>query len=134
MPRHASIHPTQAELEILNVLWRQGPSTVRQVHDAVQAGRQIPTTLTTTLKMLQLMVEKHLVVRMDMRPHQYRAAARQEQTQAGLVEDLVRRAFDGSVHKLLVRAVEDADLSGDELKALRQLIDHVRDHTRGDKS
>ena len=125
MPRRPSLHPTEAELEILNVLWRRGPSTVREVHETLQADRR--TTLTTTLKLLQIMTEKGLTIRDDdARPHVYRAAAPEEKTQAGLLEDLATRAFDGSVAKLLVRAVEDADLTGDELRDLRKLIDGLR--------
>ncbi len=130
MPRRASAYPTQAELEVLNVLWRRGPSTVRQVHRALQADRQ--TALTTTLKILQVMVEKGLTTRTDTRPHAYSAAAAQAKTQAGLVADLVRRAFDGSVGKLLVRAVEDARLSSDELREIHLAIDKLRGSKRGE--
>ena len=134
MPRRASTHPTQAELEILNVLWASGPSTVRQVHDILQQQRAAATTLTTTLKMLQLMVDKNLVGRSDTRPHQYSPLIEKGQTQSNLLDDLVRRAFDGSVATLVVRAVEDSDLSKDDLRQLQQLIDHMRKQERGEKA
>ena len=88
MPRRASSQPTEAELEILNVLWQQGPSTVRQVHETLQADRE--TSLTTTLKMLQVMTAKDLVVREDTsRPHKYRPALPEGKVQ------LLRRALPG---------------------------------------
>ena len=133
MPRRASIYPTQAELEILNVLWRRGSSTVRQVHQTLREDGTTHTTLTTTLKMLQIMVDKRLVRRADTKPHQYVAAIDQGHTQTGLLDDLVRRAFDGSVHKLVMRAVEESGLSGEELRNLQQLIDHMRQQNRGEE-
>ncbi len=129
MPRRSSAHPTEAELEVLSVLWRQGPATVRQVHQALQADRR--TGLTTTLKMLQVMTQKGLVDCDDKRPHTYSPAVPQKQTQAGLVRDLARKAFDGSVGKLLVRAVEETELSGRELHEIQTLIDGVRKGKRG---
>jgi len=132
MPRRASLHPTQAELEVLNVLWRRGPSTVRQVHRALQADRQ--TILTTTLKILQVMTDKGLTSRSDTRPHVYSPTIAQAKTQAGLVADLVQRAFDGSVRKLLIRAVEDTKLDPDELREIHRAIGQLRKQTRGEQS
>jgi len=130
MPRRSSPHPTEAELEILNVLWREGPSTVRQVHETLQADRQ--TSLTTTLKLLQVMTEKRLATRdEEARPHRYSAAKPEKKTQAGLLDELARRAFGGSMRKLLVRAVEEGDLSEEELGDIRKLVDKVRNNQRG---
>jgi BlaI family penicillinase repressor len=130
MPARTSIHPTTAELEVLSILWQRGPSTVRDVHEALQADRT--TSLTTTLKILQVMTEKRLTTRTDSRPQLYAAAKPAEKTQAGLLRDLVRRAFDGSVRKLMVRAVEDGGLSGAELREIQRLIDAHRKGKRGD--
>jgi BlaI family penicillinase repressor len=131
MPVRPSSHPTEAELEILNVLWRRGPSTVREVHEALQADRT--TGLTTTLKLLQVMTEKGLVTRGDEpRPHRYAPASPEETTQAGLLGDLAQRAFEGSLRKLLIRAVEDGDLDSDELEELQALIDNIREGQRGE--
>ena len=125
MPRPSPLQPTAAELKILSVLWDRGESTVREVHEVLQQDRR--TGLTTTLKILQIMTRKGLVRRdSDVYPHRYRAAAGAEKTQAGLVRDLARKAFDGSVSQLLIRAVEDGGLSDEELKELRALIDEVR--------
>jgi len=114
-------------LEILSVLWRSGPSTVREVHEALQADRE--TGLTTTLKLLQVMLEKELTTRdEEARPHRYSAAKPEKNTQAGLLAELVRRAFGGSMRKLLVRAVEEGDLSAEDIQ---ELVDRVREDQRG---
>jgi len=132
MPRRSSSHPTEAELEVLNVLWQLGEATVRQVHETLQADRT--TSLTTTLKLLQVMTEKGLTVRdSDARPHRYASAVSAENTQAGLVDDLVQRAFGGSARQLVVRAVEEGGLSAEELGEIRKLIDRVRKGKRGEK-
>jgi predicted transcriptional regulator len=132
MPRRASAHPTEAELEILNVLWEHGASTVRQVHEALQADRK--TGLTTTLKLLQVMATKGLVIRDDHGyPQRFRPAAPQQETQSKLLDDLIQRAFGGSAQKLLVRAVRDKKLSGPELREIRDLIDRRRIGKRGGK-
>ena len=132
MPRRPSPHPTVAELEVLTVLWRKGPSTVRQVHQVLQADRD--TSLTTTLKLLQVMADKGFVIRSDSRPQRFAAAAPAEQTQANLLRDLARRAFDGSVRKLLIRAVEEGDLSSAELREIRTLINNLSKGPRGGRS
>ena len=81
MPARTSTHPTEAELEVLAVLWRRGPSTVRDVHQVLQADRE--TGMTTTLKILQVMTAKGLATRSDSRPQVYSAAKPEEKTQAG---------------------------------------------------
>ena len=133
MPNRPSTSPTQAELEILAILWRQGPSTVRQVHEILQADRRA-TAMTTTLKILQLMTDKRLTTRTDSRPQLYAPAKPAARTQSSLLKDFVRKAFDGSVHKMMIRAVEDGDLKPEELDEIQQLIDNARKPpTRGDK-
>ena len=87
--------PTDAELEILTVLWSRGPTTVREVHEAICARK--PTQYTTVLKMLQIMAEKGLVRRDEkQRAHIYQAAQPQEWTQRQLAGDLLQRAFNGA--------------------------------------
>src|SRR5881628_3299671 len=93
--------PTDAEIAILAVLWRQGASTVREVHDAL--GKD--SGYTTTLKLMQLMLEKGLVVRNERyRSHLYEAGAPREQTQRQIAGDLLKRAFDGSAKSLVLGA------------------------------
>ena len=131
--RPSSTSPTHAELEILAILWRRGPSTVRQVHEILQADRRA-TAMTTTLKILQLMTDKRITTRTDSRPQLYAPAKPAERTQSSLLKDFVRKAFDGSVHKMMIRAVEDGDLKPEELDEIQQLIDNARKPpTRGDK-
>src|SRR4029077_20971566 len=91
--------PTDAELEILTVLWSRGPSTVRDVHETITARR--PAQYTTVLKMLQIMSEKGLVERDEKeRAHVYKSARPREWTQRQLAGDLLQRAFDGSAKSL----------------------------------
>ncbi len=131
MPSRPSEHPTEAELEILSILWRRGPSTVRNVHEILQRDRT--TSMTTTLKILQVMTEKGLASRSNSRPQLYSAAKPQAKTQSGLLKELVRRAFDGSVRKLMLRAVEESTLSNEELAEIQKLIDARRKQKRGAK-
>jgi predicted transcriptional regulator len=113
--------PTDAELAILNVLWERGPSTVRDVHDALSQTQA--TGYTTVLKLLQIMTEKGLVVRDEtQRAHIYEARNSEQRTQRQLLADLVDRAFGGSPAKLVVQALSGRKASSDELKAIRELL------------
>jgi BlaI family transcriptional regulator, penicillinase repressor len=116
--------PTDVELSILRVLWRLGPSTVRQVHeDLAQRGQ---TGYTTVLKMLQIMTEKGLVERDDSeRAHVYVARRPEEQTLGQLVGDLLDRAFEGSASRLVLRALESRPASHEELAEIRKLLDEL---------
>ncbi len=117
--------PTEAELAILTVLWERGPSTVRQVHEALADTRD--TGYTTTLKLMQIMADKGLVKRNETaRTHVYSAVAGEEQTQRVLVKDLVDRAFGGSAAALVLRALSEGT-SDDELREIRKLIDDYRE-------
>ncbi len=114
--------PTDAELAILRVLWDRGPSTVRQVHGVLERDR--PTGYTTVLKLLQIMIEKGLVLRDESeRTHVYRARLSEQQTQRQLVRDLVDRAFDGSAAKLVMQALATKRASREELDEIRRLLD-----------
>ena len=119
-----SPHPTDGEMAILRVLWRCGPSTVRAVHDEVQKQRTIGYT--TVLKMLQIMLEKGIVLREEAsRPHVYRPAQPPEQIQEGLVPALARKAFGGSAASLVMRALSAKTTSRDELREIRELLDSL---------
>jgi predicted transcriptional regulator len=115
--------PTDAELALLGVLWRRGPSTVRQIHDSLPASG---TGYTTTLKILQKMTEKGLVARDEsQRSHVYSAALAAEQTQRQLLRDLLRRAFEGSPARLVMQALAAEPASPEELAAIRKLLDEL---------
>ena len=120
------LRPTDAELSILRVLWARGPSTVRQVHEALADTQD--TGYTTTLKLMQIMADKGLVERNETaRTHIYTAIAGQEQTQSQLVKDLVDRAFGGSAAALVLRALSADDATDAELKEIRKMIDDYRE-------
>ncbi len=121
--------PTDAELEILTVLWSRGPSTVRQVHESI--SRRKPTQYSTVLKFMQIMSEKGLVRRDEKeRAHIYEAAQPREWTQQRLAGDLLQRAFGGSAKSLLVGALSARKASKQELAELRNLLD---DYEKGAK-
>lgn len=121
MSRNALPKPTDAELAILGVLWQAGPSTVRQVHDALAGERGIGYT--TILKLLQIMADKGLVERDEaQRSHVYRARLPREQTQAQLVGDLLEKAFGGSAAKLVMSALSHQPASPEELAEIRRML------------
>ncbi|HLL77466.1 MAG TPA: BlaI/MecI/CopY family transcriptional regulator [Pyrinomonadaceae bacterium] len=114
--------PTDAELEILNVLWQRGAATVREVHDELSARKA--TLYTTVLKTLQIMTEKGLVERDEsQRAHLYRARLAQDETQRQLLNDLLARAFDGSASKLVMQALSAKEASAEELTEIRAMLD-----------
>ncbi len=116
--------PTTAELDILNVLWTQGPCTVRQVHEALERARG--TGYTTTLKLMQLMADKGLVRRnVSQRSHVYRPNVSEEKTQRRLVGDLMDRAFSGSASQLVMRALAVKPTDANELDEIRGLLDEL---------
>jgi predicted transcriptional regulator len=111
--------PTESELSILHVLWTKGPSSVREVWEAL--GQE--TGYTTVLKLLQIMLEKGLV-RRDEREmtHVYASVAPKEETQQKLVSGLVDRAFGGSAGELVLRALSAKPIPAEELRAIRELL------------
>jgi BlaI family transcriptional regulator, penicillinase repressor len=120
--------PTEAELAILQVLWRQGPATVREVHEALSHRKE--STYTTTLKLLQIMREKGLVKRNeDHKSHVYAAADKAEDTQRQLVGNLLEQAFGGSTSQLVLRALSAKPASAGELAEIRQIIEQLENDT-----
>lgn len=112
--------PTDAELDILAVLWRLGPATVREVHEELAKDNGY----TTTLKQMQLMTEKKLVKRSErFRSHVYEARLPREQTQQQIAGDLLRRAFGGSAKSLVLGALSAQPASAEELKDIREMLD-----------
>jgi BlaI family transcriptional regulator, penicillinase repressor len=113
--------PTEAELAILQILWKHGPSTVREVHTALQSRG---TGYTTALKQMQVMIEKGLLTRSDRyRSHVYEARIPREQTQLLLTRNLLQRAFDGSAKNLVLGALSAQPVSASELAEIRQMLD-----------
>jgi BlaI family penicillinase repressor len=121
--------PTDAELEILTVLWSRGPATVREIHEVIVKRK--PTQYTTVLKTLQIMAEKGLVHRDEQqRAHIYKAAGSRESTQQQLAGDLLQRAFSGSAARLLQGALSARKASKAELIELRKLLDEYEKESR----
>jgi predicted transcriptional regulator len=123
MPKLNLPRPTDFELSILRVLWRDGPSTVRHVQESLPEE----TGYTTVLKIMQIMTEKGLLLRDESeRTHVYRARLPEEQTQKQLVNDLVEKAFSGSAKNLVLRALSARKASPEELSEIRKLIDEMQ--------
>jgi len=124
--------PTESELSILRVLWERGPSTVREVMEALAAERDMGYT--TVLKFLQIMFEKGLVKRNEQgRTHVYEAATPAEKMRSRLLGDLVDKVFSGSVGHLVMQALGSKKVSRKELEAIRSLLDEL-DEKKGGKS
>jgi predicted transcriptional regulator len=120
--------PTDAELAILRVLWERGPSTVKAVHQVLESSRK--TGYTTVLKFMQIMIEKGLVTRDETSfAHVYQARIPQELAERSLVADLMDRAFDGSMSRLIMRALAAKKATPEELAEIRKIL---RGHRRGD--
>lgn len=116
--------PTDAELSILRVLWQRGPSTVRDVFDALAPERH--TGYTTVLKLMQIMAAKGLVIRDDTeRAHVYRAAQSEEQAKRSLTGEFIERVFGGSSQQLLLQALATHKASAEELAEIRRLLDEL---------
>jgi predicted transcriptional regulator len=129
MPRPRLPRPTDAELEILNVLWRRGPSTVREIHEEILAARE--TGYTSVLKLVQIMAAKGLVERDEVRrAHVYRAATAEEETQRALVRDLAERAFGGSAARLVMRALAAERATPEERALIRRMLES---HEEGER-
>ncbi len=117
--------PTEAELELLRILWEKEPATVREIYDALNLSRAVGYT--TALKLLQIMTTKGLVVRDEAnRAHLYRAAVSQDETQNEMLKDLSVRLFSGSAAQLALHALAMEPASFAELNAIRALIDSKR--------
>ena len=124
MIRTLIMKPTDAELEILHVLWANGPSTVRQVHEKLSQSRDIGYT--TALKFMQIMNEKGLLSREeDARSHTYKALVSEEDTQRNLVDRFVETAFRGSASKLVMQVLGQHKASREELDEIKNLLDNL---------
>jgi len=117
--------PTKSELEILKVLWQLGPSTVRQVNIVLnEQSREVHYT--STLKLMQIMMEKELLKRNeDNMTHVYMAAVEEQKTKGELVDKFVSNLFEGSASKLMMHLVGTHKTSLEELEAIRKILDEV---------
>jgi BlaI family penicillinase repressor len=121
--------PTASELEILRVLWSRGPSTVREVHDALSEKKSLGYT--TVLKLLQIMTTKGTVRRNEtQRAHVYEAGLPAEQTKRQLAGDMLQRVFEGSASQLMMHALAGRKTSREEVEELRRLLDDYERNRR----
>jgi predicted transcriptional regulator len=128
VPSHPP-RPTDAELAILRVLWESGPLPVREIQRILD--REKPTGYTTALKMLQIMTEKGLVDRDEsVRPQIYRARYSRRHTQRRLVDDLLTRAFGGSVRELVLQALSTKRSTPAELAEIEKLLDRIEGESK----
>ncbi|MCI5080937.1 MAG: BlaI/MecI/CopY family transcriptional regulator [Saprospiraceae bacterium] len=124
--------PTEAELEILQILWSAGPSTVREVNDKLNEEREVGYT--TTLKLMQIMAEKGLAKRdTASRTHVYTAAVEESDTQQRLLQNFVDMTFKGSAMKMVMQALGNHKASQEELEEIKALIEKMEDQ-QGKKS
>lgn len=124
MKKPPNVKPTEAELEILQVIWKHGPATVRDVHERLTHRRDVGYT--TTLKTMQNMAQKKLLHRNDtQRSHVYTAAIRQEDTQRMLLDRFLDTTFGGSASRLVMQALGHQKTTPEELQQIKALIDQL---------
>ena len=113
--------PTEKELQILSILWSQGPSTVRDINKVM--NRDEDTGYTTTLKLMQIMYEKGLLKRNESaKTHIYSPAHSEAQVQEEVIDNLLNRVFAGSTEKLVLRALSSKKVSIEELAKIKKMI------------
>ena len=126
MARRKTNGPTEKELAILKVLWAKGPCTVRQVNDQINTEKE--TGYTTTLKLMQIMADKGLLVRNESAfKHVYKPAVSAESTEKQIVGDVLDKVFSGSAERMVMRAITSKRMSAEELKNIRRLLDKMEE-------
>ena len=124
MARPSSRHPTELELEILKILWRQGPLPVRQVRQALASSRELAYTSVMTI--MNIMVDKGYLARRKQGPSfVYRPRVSEKKTSGRMLKDLVNRVFDGSAVAVVVNLLETSDVDEQELEELRGILERV---------
>lgn len=120
-----NIKPTESELEILQVLWKKGTASVREVHEELLETKD--AGYTTTLKLMQIMHEKGLVKRDDsIKTHIYQAAVSKEKTQKHLLGKMIDSLFGGSPGQLVMQALGNHKASADELEEIQKMLDNLK--------
>lgn len=118
------IKPTESELEILRILWEKDACTVREVHEILEKNK--PVGYTSTLKLMQIMLEKGLVSRDESsRVHVYRALINQERTQKQLVNKMIDSMFNGSAARLVIHALGNHKASPREIAEIKEYLDQL---------
>ena len=116
--------PTDSELEILNILWEKGPCTVREIHEVLEKSKD--AGYTTTLKLMQIMLDKKLLSRdASSKTHIYNAAISQEHTQGQLVKRMIDTVFNGSAMDMVMQALGNHKANAEELEQIKQYLDEM---------
>ncbi len=124
MKKKSSPKPTEAELEILQILWDSGPTTVRFVNDKLNLKKEVGYT--TTLKIMQIMTEKNLLARdEENKSHIYSAVYKKDETQKVLLDKFLESAFGGSASKLVLQALGNRKTSKKEIEEIRKFLDEI---------
>lgn len=132
MNANKPVKPTDSELEILNVLWAKGPATVRDIHDALAATKD--AGYTTTLKLMQIMLEKGLLRREPSgKTHIYEAAITQEHTQGQIVRRMIDTVFNGSAMQLVMQALGNHKTNAAELEEIKKYLAAIEEQEKGKK-
>ncbi len=130
MNKQGRIKPTESELEILQIIWDNGPSTVRFVNDKLNERKK--TGYTTTLKLMQIMLEKKLLSRNEKsRIHIYHPVVQKEAMQSELLDRFMENTFSGSAHKLVMKALGNHKTSRTELEEIKKLIKDLEKNNDG---
>jgi BlaI family transcriptional regulator, penicillinase repressor len=120
-----TIKPTESELEILQILWKKGNASVREVHEELLLTKE--AGYTTTLKLMQIMHEKGLVKRDDsIKTHIYQAAVSKEKTQKHLLNKMIDTLFGGSPGELVMQALGNHKASAEELEEIQKILDNLK--------
>jgi len=121
------IQPTESELEVLQVLWKEGPCTVRQVNDILKLNRDVGYT--TTLKIMQIMTEKKLVTRdTGSKTHVYHSSVKENSTQKSLLNTFIQKTYRGSAMQLVMQALGNQKASLEEIEELKKMIKRIEDN------
>ena len=120
------VKPTNSELEILQILWRKGESTVREVNEELSKEREAEVGYTTTLKLMQIMHEKGLVERdTSNRTHKYKALISQQDTSQGILQAMIDTVFNGSAAQLVMQALSNKSSSKEEIRKIKEYLDQL---------
>lgn len=133
MPKEEKTNPTPSELEILQFLWKHGPSTVKQIHEELEKSKEV--RYTTTLKTMQVMFERGMLQREAQgRKHIYQAAIAEDETQDVLLDRFLNKTFRGSALKMVMRALGNYDATQSDLNQLKDYIDQMEKTQKNEDS
>lgn len=132
MSMKKKINPTESELEILQILWENGPSSVRFVNDKQNELKEVGYT--TTLKIMQIMSEKGLLeVNKEQRQHIYSSAIDESETKSSLLDGFLKKTFSGSAMKMVMQALGNHEPSKEELNEIKNLINEIENRSSNTK-